>query len=105
MNKNRTILKYCMTEVVSTFVMPAGAHIRHIAQQYDRICIWAEVDREVEKTWLRTFCLVGTGLDIPEGAWYHGTVIAEGGALVLHVYELPGGGRLDDESSRRDAVQ
>jgi hypothetical protein len=64
--------------------MPEGSAIYHVGQQHGSVIIWARIDPEAE-TFERTFLIVGTGQDIPDGYCYHGTV--QIGDFVWHVFE------------------
>jgi hypothetical protein len=86
----RVIWKYPF-EVKDNFSidMPYDAKILHVNTQYDKPCIWAELDR-AQETNLRTrnFRLFGTGHERIEGDLkYIGTFQMYGGKLVFHLYE------------------
>jgi hypothetical protein len=67
--------------------LPAGAKLLQVANQIDRLCLWAEVDPSAAQFDLRTFFLAGTGRPLPIGRRQHlGSVVL--GALVCHLYEL-----------------
>ena len=72
------------------FDVPVGAVFRHCDAQGSTIGIWLEVpDRSApaERRWFRAYA---TGQPIEEaGLTYLGTVLFDGGAFVLHVYEQP----------------
>lgn len=66
--------------------MPDGAEMVRFALQAGRPTIWAVVDptaRQVE----RTFVVVGTGQDMPEGSSY--VASWDDGPFVWHLLELP----------------
>ena len=73
---------------LSDILLPVGAKILHYAAQDGKIVLWAEVDRDAE-TEMRTFAVVPTGGDVPEGwdkAWeYQATVFMS--VYVWHVYK------------------
>jgi hypothetical protein len=69
----------------TTISIRAGADIRAVGVQLPReVCLWAEVpdDTPVQA---RTFTIIGTGDDVPAGA-YVGTVFD--GPFVWHIYEV-----------------
>ena len=57
--------------------------------QNDELCLWIEVDLS-NNSEFRTFGVFGTGHQIPEGWFYHGTALDLDGAFVWHVYEKKG---------------
>jgi hypothetical protein len=75
-----------------TLVMPVGAQVIAVHEQFNQLCLWATVDENETKTMERRFLIVGTGhAAIPAGhPNYIGTALLAGGALVLHVFELAG---------------
>lgn len=83
----RAIYKYPvpLDDRVHKYWVPAGAQIRHVAQQQNCPCIWAEVKTDAPQE-ERGFRVFGTGFAIPDGFVYRGT--AMDGAYVWHVYEL-----------------
>jgi len=75
---------------LSTVEMPRGAKILHVACQYGKdLTLWAEVDTEAEEE-VRHIAVFGTGHQMTDEWTHHfiGTVLLNGGALVLHVYEI-----------------
>lgn len=72
------------------FDVPAGAVVRHCDAQGDSVALWLEIpdtSAPAEQRWFRTFT---TGQLIEgQGLTYLGTVLFDGGAFVLHVYEQP----------------
>jgi hypothetical protein len=80
-----TIYKYVMPTPGGSEVhqMPAGAVPLSVQMQDGRVCLWAQVEPEVESIEAR-FHTIGTGWDIPEKASHLGTVQA--GGFVWHVY-------------------
>jgi hypothetical protein len=83
-------------------MMPAGAKVVHVGNQYERPTMWAEADMSESPALdgpaeavdasvnTRMFFVIGTGQTILyPNAEYLGTVITRGGDLVWHVYELP----------------
>jgi len=70
----------------SAIMMHDGAIIRHVDNQHERLCIWAEVDPQNAMS-SRTFYVRGTGHELPPNVEYIGTAIFASGALVFHVYQ------------------
>lgn len=68
--------------------MPENANIIHVAEQHNRICLWAEIDPKNIKL-KRIFYVVGTGWNIPNLSMvlYLGSVVMTPGAYVWHVYQ------------------
>lgn len=68
--------------------MPIGAEILCVAEQGDRLYLWALVDPDAE-TEARAFVAYGTGHHIsnPERLRFVGTALLCAGNLVLHVFE------------------
>ena len=69
--------------------MPADALILNLATQYEKPCIWAQVETEapLEK---RRFVTLGTGHPFTnhEQARFVGTFMLHGGSFVGHVFEV-----------------
>lgn len=84
------IYKYKLDPTWRKIDMPKCAKILHVGEQFNEVCIWAEVDTDNAME-TRTFEVFGTGHQIPYdiGASrnYVGTVMLDGGSLVFHVYE------------------
>lgn len=78
---------FSLTHDVSTFEIPAAAPVRHIESQFNKLCMWVELDPFAPKI-VRTFEIYGAGHNIPEGRFYVGTAQLLGGDLVLHIYEV-----------------
>ena len=72
---------------VFTVVMPKGAEILSVGNQFERPVCWARVDplAELED---RFFAVCGTGLGSPAASdsTYLGTVQFAGGSLILHYF-------------------
>lgn len=88
----RAIHKFPVTESVDGALvlikMPRGAIMRHVHEQNDTICLWAEVDLDEREREERRFFLHGTGEDLrPEARTFLGTAILRAGRFVVHVYE------------------
>jgi len=69
--------------------VPEYAKIIHFGIQNDTMYFWAHVDTTgvpLRSLLSRQFMVIPTGVDIPEGGLYHGTVIASDGT-VWHLYE------------------
>lgn len=72
-----------------TIDIPKGAELLSVHAQNDAVCLWALVDPTAVPV-RRLFVTYGTGHPIAdENGKYIGTVHLEGGALVLHVFEIP----------------
>lgn len=84
----RKVLKFPWPDfpVVLQVNMPAESEIVAFQLQYGLPAIWAIGDPDNAFGETRTFQLVGTGHDIPEGK-YIGTVQLDEGRLVLHAFE------------------
>jgi len=70
-----------------SLVLPSGARILTIQEQFGMPCMWALCDptRAME---FRTFRIYGTGHTVGSpGDGYIGTFQQQGGALVWHVFE------------------
>lgn len=83
------IYKYAFTSDCLTVYMPEGARLLTIREQHGTVAIWALVDPS-KPMQRRVFQLIGTGHDVPddEPTEYVGTAMLNGGALVLHVFEI-----------------
>ena len=70
--------------------MPRGARILCTQIQRDIIYLWAEVETEQESLEVRNFYVYGTGhpMVYAQLRKYIGTVQADGGMFVWHVYEV-----------------
>lgn len=91
----KTVFKYVIADTRHWVIMPKGAEIVHAHEQRGQVCIWAvaesvEVGSEAsDGCEIREFVTVGTGnAEVPDGARYIGTAHLQGGALVLHVFEI-----------------
>lgn len=68
--------------------MPKGAHCLHAREQNNVACIWALIDPE-QPMEPRTFAAVETGSGtVPIDSRYLGAALLDGGAYVLHIFEL-----------------
>lgn len=88
----RTIWKYStgIRELDNTigFTMPEGARVLSVGNQYEKLCLWVEVNDSAELE-SRSFCIRGTGHPFTgyEGKFL-GSAIFMDGALVFHVYDV-----------------
>lgn len=74
------------------FELSPDARILHVGCQSPDprwVSIWYEVQEPILSKVTRRFRVFGTGHPIPLGAFYFGTAIVPGQALVWHVYEVP----------------
>lgn len=88
---NKRVFKYPFdVQDDVSITMPKGARILTVAAQYDRPCVWAEVNPDASPE-TRQFRLSGTGhaLGNDEGLPYVGTFQLYGGMLVFHLFERP----------------
>lgn len=73
--------------------MPKGAKVLHAAEQFGRLCLWAEIDTEEERVDERHFRIAGTGHNLEtktikaETLEFVSTVVMHEGERVIHVYE------------------
>lgn len=76
-------------------LLDEGADILAVGMQYDSqyledvVVFWAYCEDGVPNGAPRTFQIVGTGWEVPEGAIHRGTV--QNGSLVWHLMELKEG--------------
>lgn len=87
----KTIWKYELNfEEFTKIEMPKGAEILTVQTQYNKPCLWALVDPEVEKE-TRTLELIGTGMKVYQDDGYErkyiGTYQYQKGEFVGHVFE------------------
>lgn len=86
----RTVYKYILAAVRQQFIdLPKGFDILHVGEQRGDICLWVEVNPEMETVPVKFF-VIGTGHELPEaGKCLHlGTVILQPHHdLVFHVYQ------------------
>lgn len=91
-----TVWKYLPDDTVADdggwrVSIPRGGQIVHVATQHERPCMWilVDTDQPLEE---RLFRAYGTGHPVahePGGDMQHaGTWLLEGGALVLHLFEV-----------------
>ena len=84
------ILKYQISSLSMyssevSILIPEQAVVRAVGMQHGQLYIWAEVQRGDLLTATRTFQVIPTGDDLPNGI-YVGTVFD--GPFVWHVYEV-----------------
>ena len=86
----KQIWKYSIKDTTITHKIPEGGIVRHVDEQFDRICIWVEVDPYNLKE-DRCFEVYGTGAVIKEdmsiSREYLGSVKLDGGTYIFHIYE------------------
>ena len=86
----KTIYKYILTPNKLKIETFKGAKFLTVQNQFEEICIWAEVDTNQPTEW-RYFEVFGSGHQIPEDMGvdreYIGTVMLMTGTLVFHIYE------------------
>ena len=86
---DKTIFKYTFNiEGKIELILPKGAEILRVYEQFGVPCMWAVVDIDVEKE-TRVFRIVGTGhkidFDIDK---YIDTFLMANGNLVWHMFEI-----------------
>lgn len=83
----QTIWKFELGEVCNRLMLPRGAHLLTVAEQYGKVMAWARVDDAQPKEPREVF-LVGTGTPVPKEAGRHlGTAMCAHGTLVFHAFE------------------
>lgn len=86
---NSVIWKFTLNPVEDTIAMPEGARILHVREQFQRVCIWAEVDPEAAIV-NRRFGIGLTGQGVPPGGYVGTAHVVEEGlatAIVVHLYD------------------
>lgn len=85
-----TIYKYPLKVIgYQELTLPPLTKILCVKNQREDICLWAEVDTDLDASIITPIFIVGTGHPVPEAALeYIGTVQMESsiGELVWHVY-------------------
>lgn len=89
----KEIWKYVIHPETQEINMPCGSIILSVDVQYEKICIWVEVDLEQVNNPYKTrrFKVYGTGhlISIPhKNRQFIGTVKLSGGSLIFHVFEV-----------------
>ena len=70
-----------------TIELPKDSMLLQANLQYGKVVVWAEVfDKELEMV-SRTFHVLWTGDEVPEGLIYLNTFKEMGSSLIYHVYE------------------
>lgn len=83
-----TLLNLNKLTVKTVIQCPVGAKFLAVGAQYNQLALWYECD-PTQPQLDHTILIVGTGHEVPIGPrLYIGTVLFQGGDLVLHVYEL-----------------
>lgn len=86
---NKVIWKYEIGDGVTELNMPATAQVLTFRAQYDKMYIWALVDRE-EKEKTRSFAVYETGEELMDDtkfqSVYIGTIMR--GVFVWHCFEI-----------------
>lgn len=87
----RSIYKYEITEQAMPLDAPITKFLS-VQVQHDKICIWAEVDTEMEDRHF-LFTIIGTGWELDkinnfDKTTYLGTVQYLGGDYIWHIYYL-----------------
>jgi hypothetical protein len=71
--------------------LPVNAQVLSVDEQFDKICLWCEVDPTAQETELRIFEIYGTGHriehDMGVSRDYIGTVKLQNGRFIFHIYE------------------
>jgi hypothetical protein len=84
---NRVIWKYLIKPDAFTIEMPAGARILTVMEQFGAPQLWALVDPTAEME-RRYFVAIQTGREFfVKGATYVGTMTANAGAVIIHLFE------------------
>ena len=83
---SKVVWKYELTPAI-IIEMPRGAQILSVAEQNNKICLWALVDPYAE-TEAREFHVFGTGHEISiKSLNFVGTALLNNAGLVFHVFE------------------
>ena len=70
------------------FDIPGYVRTLSVGEQYGNLCVWVLVSDRSEKVTNRVYHVVGTGHSMDEAYRdFVGTVMFDGGSLVLHVFE------------------
>lgn len=82
----KSVWKFELSPYLPSLV-PVGAEILYVAEQFNKPCLWALVDPQAPRE-SRQFQMAGTGVDLfnPPGR-YLGTAMLDGGARVVHVFD------------------
>lgn len=83
---SRTIWKYPLEVTdIQKIRIPLARKYLFVAEQYDRITLWAEVDAAA-RIITEKIVIHGTGHPVEKDEYYIGTCMQAGGQLVWHVY-------------------
>ena len=84
-----TIWKFPLTDTKTELDLPRNAQVLSVHVQESEPCLWALVDPS-EPPETRKFRAYATGESIQDSLGdFIGTVLLQGGAYVLHVFEAP----------------
>ena len=81
----KTVHKYLLDDVRTQVSTYEGARFIHVANQRERIAVWAEVNT-LARECVRTLHMVGTGTDVPAGTDHIGSALVAAGEYVFHIY-------------------
>lgn len=82
----KTIYKFALAEITNTIMMPSNSKILHVASQNNHAHLWVLCDPS-EPNFERTFCIFGTGFDIPEDKYTYLGSVHTSDEFVWHVFE------------------
>lgn len=90
-----TVWKYELVEGTVEHRIPRGAWVLSVGVQNHRVVLWVCVNPAQKNMKVHRFHVVQTGAVMPDQdgdppAYFHGTVLLDGGAHVLHVFEEVG---------------
>ena len=84
----RVVWKYQLALGSTVVTMPHDSDVLTVAEQHGAVCLWALVDRDAPMV-QRTFRVVATGEPFDAADLvFTGTVLMQGGAFVVHVFEV-----------------
>lgn len=88
---NSVIWKYVLKpEVTQDILLPLGAEVLSVQNQFESVCLWALVDPKETQTQTATVDSIGTGHELPEPRMrtrkFLGTVLLSRGGLVFHFF-------------------
>jgi hypothetical protein len=86
----RTVFKYeldlsKLNEGAFPLELPAHAEVLSVGVQFGRLVLYARVEPTLRLVPRNVF-LVGTGYEAPEMGQFVGTLLLQGGSLVVHVF-------------------
>lgn len=82
------VWKFRLPNMDNLVEMPCGARVLSIAEQFGRPALWALVDPDAPLEAKRfVCCMTGEPVD-HHAARFVGTALMDGGAFVLHVFEV-----------------